>query len=66
MNLPLKIALIEAGIRQIELSRAINVDPSKLSKIVNGWLEATPGERKAIAKYLQRTEEDIFPKPDII
>ena len=52
MNLPLKIALFEKGIRQIEVSKALNLDPSKLSKIVNGWLEPKPEERRVLAEFL--------------
>ena len=64
MNLQLKTALLKKGIRQIEMAKAIDLDPSKFSKIVNGWLEAKPEERKAIAEFLDKPENEIFPIKD--
>jgi hypothetical protein len=49
-------------IRQIEASKALNLDPSKLSKIVNGWVEPKPNEREAIAEFLGKSENEIFPE----
>ena len=64
MNLRLKIALFKQGVRQIEVSKGVNLDPSKFSKIVNGWLEPKPEERKAIADFLGKPENEIFPIKD--
>ena len=64
MNLRLKIALFKQGVRQIEVSKSVNLDPSKFSKIVNGWLEPKPEEWKAIADFLGKPENEIFPKKD--
>ena len=64
MNLYLKTAFLEKGIRQIEAANALKLDPAKLSKIVNGWLEPKPEERKAIADFLGKPENEIFPKKD--
>lgn len=62
MNLPLKTAFLERGIRQIEASKELRLDPSKLSKIINGWLEPKPEERRALADFLGKPEDEIFPE----
>lgn len=62
MNLRLKTVLLERGIRQIEMAKTINLDPSRLSKIVNGWLEPKAEEINAIAEFLGMPADEIFPK----
>jgi hypothetical protein len=61
MNLPLKLFFIEEGIRQIKAARDLGWDPSKLSKIVNGWLDPKPEERRALADYTGKAEGVLFP-----
>lgn len=62
INTALKVAFIEAGRRQIEVAGDIGMDESKLSKIVNGHLEPTLEEAKAIAKALRRPVDHLFPE----
>jgi transcriptional regulator with XRE-family HTH domain len=61
MNFALKLAFLKRGVRQIQAAHAIGMDPSKLSKAINGWVQPTAEERKAIADYLGRPENELFP-----
>jgi len=61
MNLPLKMAFVEKGIRQIKAARDLGWDSSKLSKFVNGWLDPKPAEREALADYIGMPEDVLFP-----
>ena len=62
MNLALKMALLEKGVRQIEVAQALRMDPSKLSKAANGWIQLRSEERVALAEYLGRSESELFPE----
>lgn len=61
MNIPLKNAFWEKGIRQVEVAFKLNIDPARLSRAVNGWLELRPEEKKAISEYLNKSEKELFP-----
>jgi len=56
MNLPLKVSFLEKGIRQIKAARDLEMDPSKLSKIINGWLIPKPEERKVYNFFRLKAE----------
>jgi len=60
MNMGLKIALIERGLRQIELSHLLGCDPAKVSKIVNGWIEPDEDLKREIARFVGRPVEKLF------
>ena len=61
MNVPLKIAIIERGIKQFDLSRLLRVDPAKVSKIVNGWVEPDKQTKQQISHYLGKPDDELFP-----
>lgn len=58
--LKLKTELWKRGIRQIDLALDIKVDPSRISKIINGREEPTPEIKKQISNYLQMSEGELF------
>lgn len=60
MLLPIKIALLTKGIRQVRMAVDIGIDPAKLSRIVNGYTIPTVEDRHAIANYLGRPEDELF------
>ena len=60
MNLQLKLAFFERGVRQIEAAIALGMDPARLSKIVNGWVFPTTHERQALSNYLRKGESELF------
>jgi transcriptional regulator with XRE-family HTH domain len=62
MNLSLKIAIVESGLTQLEISKIADIHESRLSHIVNGHREPNDLERKAIARVLKRKMADLFPE----
>lgn len=61
MNIPLKVALIERGIKQFDLSRLLGVDPAKVSKIVNGWINPNEQIKREISRYVGKPIDELFP-----
>ena len=47
MNLPLKIALLRAGMRQIDLARKTGLGESRVSRIVNPTFRTSPTRLEA-------------------
>lgn len=60
MFVNLKLSIWQSGIRQNRLAQALNLDEALLSKIINGFREPTPAQRRSIAEYLRRDEEWLF------
>ena len=46
------IALLKAGFTQVRLATLLDLHPSDMSRIVNGWLIPSPERQKAIRKAL--------------
>jgi len=65
MLVPLKIAILQNGSRQYKIAAAVNIDPARLSRIINGISEASEEERQAIAKYLGEPETKLFGEPKL-
>lgn len=65
-NTALKSAFFERGLKQIEVAAVlrkkglVEMSEPRLSKIVNGHEEATPDEKKAIARLLRRPVAQLF------
>lgn len=60
MYLNLKVSIWQAGLRQNRLAKALHMDEALLSKIVNGFREPTPAQRKSIAEFLNKDETWLF------
>ena len=60
MYLNIKICILQLGLRQNRLAQDVHLDEAVLSKIIHGFREPTPTQRKRIAEYLQRDEEWLF------
>jgi transcriptional regulator with XRE-family HTH domain len=60
-NLPLKMAILESGLTQIEVAKAADMHESRLSHIINGHREANDIERRALARVLKRKVGQLFP-----
>jgi hypothetical protein len=58
--LPLKLAIIQSGRSQDQIALSSEIDPTLLSRIVNGWRIATPEQRQRIAAALGRSVSDVF------
>ena len=59
----LKLQLWRTGMRQNQLARILNMDETMLSKIVNGFRQASPTVRGQIASALQSDESWLFEAP---
>jgi plasmid maintenance system antidote protein VapI len=61
MNVSLKVAFVSKGVRQIEAAQALNLDPAKLSKIVNGWIQPDHQTKQKLSRYLGESVNNLFP-----
>ena len=62
MNLSLKVALLEKGLKQFDLSKLLGMDPAKLSKIVNGWIDPDEQIKGEISRYLGKPIDVLLPE----
>jgi hypothetical protein len=56
----LKVAIVESGRSQREISRDSGIPENRLSTIVQGWQEPRPEERQVLAGTLGRPEGELF------
>lgn len=61
MNRDLKHAIQSTGRKQYFVAQQAGMSDVRLSRIINGHAEPTPGEQKALAKILQRPVAALFP-----
>lgn len=59
-NINLRIALIELGVRQMDLARRVGTSEFTISRIVNGLQTPTPELRAKIADALKVSERWLF------
>ena len=64
MNYGLKFEIIKSGRNQIEIAREAKIQESKLSKIINGYIDPTPTEQERIAKALNKPVYALFPEEE--
>ena len=62
MNYKLKFAIIRSGKNQIVIARETEIQESKLSKIVNGYIDPTMKEKVKIAECLNMEVIELFPE----
>ena len=60
MRQRLKIALVTSGRSQRQIARRVPMSEGRLSSIVRGWVEPREGERRALARVLETTVEELF------
>jgi len=56
----LKLHIFRLGIRQNQIAKDLKFCESQLSKIIHGYREPSPGERKLLAGYLNVDESWLF------
>ncbi len=61
MDRTLKLEMVKRRVRNFDLAKHLNCDPSKVSKIVNGWLTPDENTKRAIASYLKTPVRSLFP-----
>ena len=59
MNVRLKAAILAAGLKQYELAHLVGTE-TRLSRIIQGRLTATPDEQLKLAKVLRRPVQELF------
>ena len=65
VNLKLKIALLEAGVKANELAARLDKHKTQLSKQINGARPFSAEDRRRVAAMLRRPERELFPpEPD--
>jgi transcriptional regulator with XRE-family HTH domain len=61
VNARLKAAILASGHEQRAVAMAANLYETQLSRIVNGHVEATPEEQRALAAVLDVPVSQLFP-----
>jgi transcriptional regulator with XRE-family HTH domain len=61
MLVALKMLLFRRRISQTKLSREIDIDPSRVSRLIRGQAKARACERRLISRFLEVRESEIFP-----
>jgi transcriptional regulator with XRE-family HTH domain len=64
MNLSLKVALIQAGKRQIDLARQTGLGESTISRIINSYRTPTDAEKEKIARALRCEVQVLWPEEE--
>lgn len=64
MLVPLKLAILLKGQRQYKVAATLDIDPARLSRIINGIAQASPQEEELIATYLGTPKEQLFGTSD--
>jgi transcriptional regulator with XRE-family HTH domain len=62
-NTPLRRAIFDSGLKQIDIAKRIDMHDTRLSKIVHGYIDANDDEKKALARVLRRPIDELFPEP---
>lgn len=57
----LKLAILNAGLRQMDVARATGIHFTALSLIVNGWRMPTAAQTAALCRVLKVGADDLFP-----
>jgi transcriptional regulator with XRE-family HTH domain len=57
---PVKAVLAARRILISELSKSIGVNPTTLSRVLNGFIERWPALRRKVSDYLDVREESLF------
>lgn len=56
----LKLQIFRRGSHQNQLSKAVGIDETVLSKIIHGYRVPTVAQRRILASYLEADEEWLF------
>jgi hypothetical protein len=59
----LKLAIVQAGKTQREISRETGIPETRLSDLVRGWTRARPDEREKLARALGAPAAVLFDEP---
>lgn len=62
---PLERAIFDSHKKKIVIAKRAGIHQTRLSKILNGHVDATDDEQKALARVLRRPIADLFPSPPV-
>lgn len=60
-NVALKVAIVQSGKRQRQISIVSRIPEQRLSGIVTGRVEPTDTEKAALARALKKSIDELFP-----
>ena len=49
----IKARLVFLGVRQVEATRNLGIEPTRFSRILNEWIRPTPEEKAKIVAYMK-------------
>lgn len=61
MNLPLKIALISEGQPIYQTGKEVDIDHTRLSKIIHGLVRPREDEKRRLSEKLGKPVHELFP-----
>lgn len=61
----LKFQIFRIGSQQNKLAKAVGIDETVLSKIIHGYRDPTPAQRKTLAKTLGADEAWLFERFEV-
>ena len=61
----LKLQIFRRGSHQNELAKAVGIDETVLSKIIHGYRDPSPRQRKLLATYLEAEEAWLFERFEV-
>jgi len=62
INKNIKFLLVQQHIKQLQMCFDLKMNPSRLSGIINGWIEPKPDEQEKIANYFNVKPAALFAK----
>lgn len=60
-----RLALLNRGLKNIEVAKALGWYPQRLSALVNGYRKASHDEAAALCKFLRLPKKTLFPNVNI-
>lgn len=64
MSKNLKILMIQKEVRNFDLAKHLDIDPSVISRIINGWIDPDEELKKQIADFLGVSVASIWSELD--
>ena len=60
MRIAIKAAVLQRGLSQRQVARAVGIPENRLSSIVNGWTAGTDAERASLSSVLAQPIDVLF------
>lgn len=60
-----RLALLNRGLKNIEVAKALGWYPQRLSALVNGYRKANNNEAAALCKFLRLPKKILFPSTNL-